>query len=88
MMGWRAHFFYGNQMQNPPYSVENAYKKVKTTPLSWRQRNRLNLQMVALGMGVLALFALLFCMQNDQTLIMGIGFAMLVVVFNITAWME
>ena len=74
-------------MQTPTYRVEPTYKKIKTAP-SWRHRNRLNLQTAALGMGTLALFALLFCLQNDQTLIMGIGFAMLAVVFNITAWAE
>jgi hypothetical protein len=66
-------------MQNP------SNKKLKTA-VSWRQRNRPNLQTVALGLGAVAPFALYFCLQNDHTLLLGIGIALTVVGFNITAW--
>jgi hypothetical protein len=72
-------------MQNPSYPVDNSSKKIKAAP-SWRERNRLNLQTAALGMGVLALLVLLFCVENNQTLFMGIGFALVGVVFNISVW--
>ena len=72
-------------MQNAVQPVQTTIKKNKNMP-SWRQRNRLGLQMTALCLGTAALFTLLFCQMSEQILFPGIGFALLCVVFNISAW--
>jgi len=61
------------------------YKKIKKGP-TWRQRNRLHLETTALGASLLAPIVFYFCLQNDQTILIGICFALLVVGINMTAW--
>jgi hypothetical protein len=73
-------------MQKVSYPVSNTTRKKNKNIPSWRERNRLYLQMTALGMGILALFILLFCQMNNQATLPGICFALLGVVFNISAW--
>lgn len=66
--------------------MQNTISKKKYALLSWRKRNRLNLQTAALGLGTIAPFVLLFSLQSEQTTPAGIGFALMVVGFTITAW--
>jgi len=65
--------------------VETSCKK-DNGPSSWRQRNQAGLQMAALVLGAVALFTLIFCMQNAQTTLLGVCFAILCVGFNVIAW--
>jgi hypothetical protein len=78
-------FVCGPVMQNTVQPVRTPTQKDKYKP-SWRQRYRLGLQMTALGLGAAALLTLLFCQMSEQMAVPGIGFALLCVVFNITAW--
>jgi hypothetical protein len=72
-------------MQNASFSVDPLNEKEKVVP-SWRQRHRLSLQLAALGLGALALFTLIFSLQNVQSTTAGIIFALLGAGFNIAAW--
>jgi hypothetical protein len=67
--------------------MQNASSNKSKSSLSWRQRNRINLQTVALGLGLFAPFVLLFAFQSDQTLPAGICFALAVAAMIIVAWM-
>ena len=55
-------------------------------PTTWREKNRLNIQMAALVLGIIALFGLIFCMENDQTIVIGLCLALTGAVLNIFAW--
>ena len=66
--------------------MQNASSKKDKPTLSWRQRNRLNLQSISLALGLTAPFVLLLALQNDQTTPAGIFFALLVAVMIILTW--
>jgi hypothetical protein len=67
--------------------MQNASSNKSKSSLSWRQRNRINLQTISLGLGMFAPFVLLFAFQNDQTTPAGICFALAVAALIILAWM-
>jgi hypothetical protein len=67
--------------------VDNTINTQRKSP-SWRQRNQSNLQVVAIGLGIIALFSLIFFMQDEETAFAGICLALLGVVFNIFVWNE
>lgn len=66
--------------------MQNASSKKGKSTLSWRQRNRLNLQSISLALGLLAPFVVFLALQNDQTTPAGIFFALLVAVMIILTW--
>jgi hypothetical protein len=64
----------------------NSNAKNKTGLTAWRAHNRFRIQAVALILGILSPFGLYWALQNGQTILSIVFFALFAVCMLLTFW--
>lgn len=68
--------------------MQNASLKKGKNPPSWSKRHRSTLQVASIGLGVIALVALLFSAQDEDMIPFLMGFSLLVAGLIAVLWTD